>query len=59
MKYNTLRVRLDDAYWKMLNELCQHLDRDTPDMVRKLIRDAHAKMQSERLENPPTLSHHE
>ncbi len=50
MSDNTLRVRLDDAHWQMLTELCQDLDRDTPDMVRKMIRDAHAKMLAEREE---------
>ncbi len=44
MSDNTLRVRLDDAHWQMLLELCQNLDRDTPDMVRKMIRDAHAQL---------------
>ncbi len=50
MSDNTLRVRLDNDHWQMLNELCRDLDRETPDMVRKIIRDAHAKMVAEREE---------
>ena len=50
MSDNTLRVRLDDSHWRMFLELCQDHDRNTPDMVRKLIRDARAKMLAEREE---------
>lgn len=41
---NILRVRLDVPHWQMLNELCQNHDRVLADMVRKLIRDEHARM---------------
>lgn len=41
---DTLRVRLDDAHWRMFLELCQDHDRNTPDMTRKMIRDAHARL---------------
>ncbi len=50
MSDNTLRVRLDDDHWQMLNELCQTNDRTEADQTRKLIRDAHAKMVAEREE---------
>jgi hypothetical protein len=46
----TLHLRLDDDHQQMVTELCQHQDRKTSDMVRKLIRDAHAKMLAEREE---------
>ena len=67
---NTLRVRLDDDHWQMLTELCQTNDRDTPDMVRKMIRDAYAqlgkgketmtteKTARNRVDNDPKLSAH-